>query len=344
MAMKPALRVRALLALILISSISPTHAADFYSGKKIDFLIGADAGGGYDVYARLIAKYLPQAIAGTPTVLPRNMPGAGSAAAAASLYRLAPKDGTTIGALFPGVVIAPLLEDHAQKDLFDPSKFIYLGSADNLIRVCVSYDTSKIKTMKDAMTNKTIIGASAAGGSTRDYALFTKKATHAPFDIVNGYKGTVDILLAMERGEVDAMCGIDWSSLKTQRGDWVRDHKLHVLVRYGTDPQKELDEMKVPDISTFISDPADQQAVALIVSQQTFGRPYVIPPDVPDAQVKILRDAFMRVMTNPEFKVDAEHAHMDVTPTAGDKVQDVVTKIYAAPAHIAARARELIKP
>lgn len=297
-----------------------SHAADFYAGKKIDFLIGADAGGGYDVYARLIAKYLPQALAGTPTVIPRNMPGAGSATAAAAIYRLVPKDGTAIGALFPGVVMAPFLEDNAQKDLFDPIKFVYLGSVDNLIRVCVTFSTSKIKTMNDALKNKTIVGASAAGGSTCDYAVFTKKATHAPFEIINGYKGTVDILLAMERGEVDAMCGIDWSSLKTQRGDWVRDHKLNVIVRYGTDPQKELDEMKVPDISTFIPDPQEQQAVALIVSQQTLGRPYIAPPETPESQVKLLRAAFMAIMTNPEFKADAERAHMDVTPTAGDQV------------------------
>jgi tripartite-type tricarboxylate transporter receptor subunit TctC len=344
MRMRPSISKLFCAGLASAALLGPTQAADFYANKKIDFLIGADAGGGYDVYARLIAKYLPQALAGTPTVVPRNMPGAGSATAAASIYRIVPKDGTSIGALFPGVVIAPLLEDNAQKDLFDPSKFVYLGSADNLIRVCVTYETSKIKTMDDALKNKTIVGASAAGGSTRDYAVFTKKATHAQFDIINGYKGTVDILLAMERGEVDAMCGIDWSSLKAQRGDWVRDHKLNVIVRYGADPQKELDELKVPDISKFIPDDNDKKAVDLIVSQQTFGRPYIAPPETPEAQVKLLRDAFMKVMENHDFIADAEHAHMDVTPTAGDKVQDVVNKIYSAPPAIAQRARELIKP
>jgi tripartite-type tricarboxylate transporter receptor subunit TctC len=333
-----------LLALLSGATANSASAADFYAGKKIDFLIGADAGGGYDVYARLIAKYLPKTLAGSPTVIARNMPGAGSATAAASIYRLLPKDGTAIAALFPGVVIAPFLDDHAQKDLFDPNAFVYLGSADNLIRVCVSYSTSPIKTMADALKTKTIVGASAAGGSTRDYAVFTKKATHAPFDIINGYKGTVDILLAMERGEVDAMCGIDWSSLKAQRGDWVRDHKLNVLVRYGAGPHQELDELKVPEISAFISDPVDRAAVELILAQQTFGRPYVAPPQTPAAQVKLLRDAFMSIMANPDFKADAENAHMDVTPTAGDKVQDVVNKIYSAPAAIAQRARELIKP
>ncbi|HEY6995876.1 MAG TPA: hypothetical protein VH397_19400, partial [Xanthobacteraceae bacterium] len=195
---------------------APASAADFYAGKTIDFIIGSDAGGGYDIYARAIARHLPRFIPGNPAIVPKNQPGAGSGRAAAFLYGVAPKDGTVIGAVFPGAIIGPLLDDRAQA-LYDPTKFQYLASADSATRVCITRERSEIKRFEDALAHKTIMGASAAGGSTRDYANMHRKTTGAKFDLVAGYKGTADIFLAMERGEVDGMCGLDWASLKSQR-------------------------------------------------------------------------------------------------------------------------------
>jgi tripartite-type tricarboxylate transporter receptor subunit TctC len=321
----------------------PAFAADFYAGKKIDFIAGSDAGGGYDLYARAIARHLPRFLPGAPIVLVRNMPGAGSGTAAAFLGRIAPKDGTAIGALMPGVIIGPLLEDRPQK-LFDPTKFTYLGTADSGTRVCITGEKSKVKTFEEAQKTKAIMGASQAGGSTRDYAYLHVKAAGAKFEIVSGYKGTNDIILAIERGEVDGLCGLDWTSLKSQRPNWLRDKTVNILVQDGLESEPELDKLGVPKLWQFVKNDEDRQALELIVSQQVFGRPYVAPPGTTPEQVQQLRTAFDDVMKDKEFLEDAEKVRLDVTPVSGEKVQDVVTKLYSAPKEVVDRAKNLIIP
>ena len=330
-----------LLCAILCASVA--SAADYYTGKKVDFVIGSDAGGGYDIYARNIGKHLGRFLPGNPTVLPRNMPGAGSGTAAAALFRLSAKDDTVIGALFPGVIVGPLLEDRAQ-NLFDPNKFEYLATADSGTRVCITGPSSKVKTFEDAQKQKTVIGASAAGGSTRDYAAFHKNAAGAQFDIVTGYKGTADIFLAIERGEVDGLCGLDWTSLKSQRPTWLEQKSVNILVQDGIESDHELDALGVPSIWKFIAQESDKAPVELIVSQQVFGRPYVAPPGTPPEVVKMLRNAFEAVMKDEAFLADAKQGRLDISPLRGEKVQDVVSKLYAAPKEVVQRARQLITP
>ena len=327
----------------LTGASAPAQAADFYAGKQIVFLIGGDAGGGYDLYARALSRHMNRFIPGNPVFVPRNQPGAGSGTAAAYLASVAPKDGTTIGALFPGVIIGPLLEEK-QQGLYDPTKFVYLGSADSGTRVCITYENSKIKTFDQTQTNKVIIGASAAGGSTRDYAYLHQNAAGGQFNVVSGYKGTVDIFLAMERGEVDGMCGLDWSSLKSQRPSWVAEKKINILVQNGLESEPELDKMGVPTIWKFIKKDEDKRAVEMVFSQQIFGRPYIAPPGTHADQVKILRDAFMQTVKDPEFQADTEKNRLDVTPSSGERVQSVVEKLYATPKETIKRAKEIISP
>ena len=321
---------------------TPALAADFYAGKTIEFVVGADAGGGYDVYARTIARHLPRYIPGNPVIVIKNMPGAGSGIAATYLSTTAPQDGTAIAALFPGAVIGALLEEKPQSG-YDPTKFQYLATADSGTRVCATFQTSKVKTFADAQKTKSILGATAAGGSTRDYANMLRKAAGAQFDLVAGYKGTAEIGLAVERGEVDGLCGWDWSSLKSQKSDWVRDKKINILVQVGLEAETELTALGVPPLWQFIPKDEDRKAVELVVSQQVFGRPYVAPPATPAAQVKILRDAFEATLKDKEFLADAEKAKLSVNPLTGAKVQDVVAKVYASPPAVVARAKELIK-
>lgn len=224
----------------------PARAADFYAGKNLTFIVGADAAGGYDVYARTVAKHLARFIPGAPTVVVQNMPGAGSSKAAAYIYSIASKDGTTIGALMPGAIIDPLLQKHSTGG-FDATKFTYLASADSDARICVTGPSSKTTTFDQAMSQKTVIAASQTGGSTSDYAFMTKNATGANLNIVNGYKGTAEMLVSIERGEAEGICGIDWSSFKTQRPQWLRDKTAHVIIQAAVAPNAELAALKVPD-------------------------------------------------------------------------------------------------
>jgi tripartite-type tricarboxylate transporter receptor subunit TctC len=321
----------------------PVNAADFYAGKSIDFVIGGDVGGGYDIYARVVARHLHRFIQGAPTIVPKNQPGAGSGRAASFLYSVAPKDGSVIGAVFPGAIMGPLLDDRAQP-LYDPTKFQYLGSADNATRLCISHERSSVKRFEDALTRKTIMGASAAGGSTRDYVNMHKKTTGAMFELVAGYKGTADIFLAMERGEVDGMCGLDWTSLKSQRPDWVRNGTANILAQINLEPEPELSKLGVPQIWKFIASEDDKKAAALVIGQQVFGRPYLAPPGVAAEPLRILRAAFAATMQDKEFLADAERTRIDVVPTTGEKVQQMVEQLYATPKVTVERAKELIKP
>ncbi|MFZ2065696.1 MAG: hypothetical protein WAV27_06910 [Xanthobacteraceae bacterium] len=317
------------------------RAADFYAGKNLTFIVGADAAGGYDVYARTVAKHLARFIPGAPTVVVQNMPGAGSGKAAAYIYSIAPKDGTTIGALMPGAIIDPLLQKHSTGG-FDATKFTYLGSADSDARICVTGPSSKITTFDQAMSQKTVIAASQTGGSTSDYAFMTKNATGANLNIVNGYKGTAEMLVAIERGEAEGICGIDWSSFKTQRPQWLRDKTAHVIIQAAVAPNAELAALNVPNLMSFVKNDLDKQAVSLVTGQQVLSRPYVAPPGVPAAQAKILRDAFAAVLHDPQFLADAEKARLSIHPATAETVQQTVVKLYASPATVVQRARALI--
>jgi tripartite-type tricarboxylate transporter receptor subunit TctC len=319
----------------------PALAADFYAGKTITFIVGADAAGGYDVYARAIARHLARFIPGNPTIVVENMPGAGSGKAASYIYNVAPKDGTTIAALFPGVMIDPLLQKRTAGQ-YDPTKFTYLASADSDPRVCVTGPLSKIKTLDQAMAEKTIIGASQSGGSTSDYAYMVKNATGAKFDVVNGYKGTATIMLAIERGEAEGICGLDWSSFKSERPQWLRDKTAHVIVQAATGPNAELAALGAPNLDSYVKNDLDKKAVNLVVSQQIFSRPYVAPPGVPAAQAKILRDAFAAVLHDPKFLADAQTANLTINPSTGETVAATVDNLYKAPAEVVQRARQLI--
>jgi len=320
---------------------APAAAADFYAGKTVNFIIGADAAGGYDVYARAIARHLARFIPGNPTVVPQNMPGAGSGKAASYIYNVAPKDGTTIAALFPGVIIDPLLQRRAAGQ-YDPTKFIYLASADSDPRVCVTGPSSKITTFEQTMKQKVVVGATQTGGSTSDYAFMIKNAAGADFDVVNGYKGTATILLAIERGEAEGVCGVDWSSFKTQRPQWLRDKTAHIIAQAATGPNAELAALNVPNIESFIKNDLDKKAVSLIVSQQVFSRPYVAPPGTAAEQTKILRDAFAAVLRDPQFLADAKTERLSINPTSGEAVAETVDKLYGASGEVVQRARQLI--
>jgi tripartite-type tricarboxylate transporter receptor subunit TctC len=322
---------------------SPTLAADYYAGKSLEFVVGSDPGGGYDIYARAVARHLPDHIPGHPVITVKNLPGAGSTRAGVYISTVAPKDGTSLGAVMPGAIIGPLLDDRPNLQ-FDPTKVVYIGTADSGVRVCTTFQNSRIKKFADAQQQKVVLGATAAGGATRDYAYLHNHTSGTKFEVVSGYQGTVDIALAMERGEVDGLCGWDWSSVKSQKADWVRDHKLNILVQVGLEPLAELTDLGVPQIWNFIPYESDRKVAELVISQQVFQRSYILPPGTPKEAVDILRKAFDETMRDPEFLADAEKLRISIAPLGGAEVEELVRKIYATPKVIADRAKAVIKP
>jgi hypothetical protein len=336
--------IATLLALPIIAlSPSTASAADFYAGKTISIVVGGSAGGGHDLYARTIARHLPRFIPGNPTVVVRNMPGAGSMRAAGHVYSVAPKDGTTIAALYPGSVMTPLL-DPKSKATYEPTKFQYLGSAESGARICATYQKSKIKTFQDAVTQPSVFGGSAAGGSVYEYGHMLRNTAGAKFRLVTGYKATLDMTLDMERGEIDGICGWDWSTAKSQKPDWLRDKTVNILVQVALDADSELTRLGVPQIWGFIKNDNDRKAVELVVSQQVFSRPHVVTPETPADRVALLRKAYDAVMTDGQFLADAEKSRLDISPSPGVKLQKLVASVYATAPAIVERARQIIVP
>ena len=232
--------------------------ADFYRGQTITIVIGYSAGGGYDIFARLLARHLGRHVPGNPAVVPQNMPGAGSRKAGMYLYKVAPKDGTTIGTIGRNEPIAPLIEDDAG---FDGSKFTWIGSVANDNSICLSWHTSPVKTWQDLQSRELTVGALAPGDNTVTVPLALRNLFGAKLKLVKGYPGTSDLFLALERGEVEGACGVSWRPILTQHRDWIADKKINILVEVALEGDPSLGD--TPLITKFVRDPrAAQDAVA----------------------------------------------------------------------------------
>jgi tripartite-type tricarboxylate transporter receptor subunit TctC len=334
--------VAALAAAVLVPS-TPLAAADYYAGKTLELIVGGGPGGGYDVYARVVARHLARFIPGEPAIVVKNMPGAGSAKAAQYISTIAAKDGTAMGAIMPGAIMGPLLDDRS-KPMFDPTKVLYVGTANSGTRVCVTMKDSRIKTFDDAQKAKAKFGGSGPNDSTYEYGYLHKHTAGAVFDIVSGYRGTPDMALALERGEIDGICGWDWSSFKAQKPDWLRDNKVNVLLQVSIDPHPELSKMGVPGVFKYVKNEDDRKVVELVISQTVFHRSYIAPPETPPAALEILRQAFDKTVADAQFLADAAKSRVDIAPLSGGKVQEVVRRLYQTPKDIVERAKKAIRP
>ena len=333
----------ALAGLAVAVAASPAAAQDFYAGKSIDLMVGAPPGGGYDIYGRIVARHLGRHIPGNPNIVPKNMPGAGSAVAAGFLSQVAPKDGTVIANIMPGAIIGPLLDPKMEK-LFDPTAVQYIGNVNNGTRVCISSAQSKVKTFDDARKIKAAFGGVSTNDSTRDYGYMHKKTSGAIWNMVTGYNGTADLALAVERGEIDGFCGFDWASLKSQRPNWVKDKLVNILLQDSIEPNAELTKLGVPHVFRYVTNDTNRKVVELILSQQVFHRSFIAPPGTAPAQLAILRKAFDATMKDPQFLKDAEKLRIDVAPLSGERVQQVVRNLYASPPEVVDLARAAISP
>jgi tripartite-type tricarboxylate transporter receptor subunit TctC len=337
--------VRASVAALAFSLTVPSAAAqDYYAGKTIDLIIGAGPAGGYDIYGRALARHISRHIPGSPIIVVKHMPGASSQRAAGFLAKIAPKDGTVIAAIMPGAVMGPLLEEKTEV-FFDPVRVHYIGTANSGTRVCVSWAASGVKSFDDVRNKKDLpFGAGTPNESTQDYGYMLRRTAGANYRVVSGYPTTTEIGLAMERGEIFGTCGWDWSSVKSQRPDWLRDKKINVLLQIGLDPNDELTKMGVPHVREYVKNDEARQIVELVVSQQVFSRPYIVPAETPAALLAILRSAFDATMADPQFIADANKLNIDLSPLPGSKVQDVVRRLYSVPNTVVQAARAAIRP
>jgi tripartite-type tricarboxylate transporter receptor subunit TctC len=314
--------------------------ADFFHGKQVNIVVGSSAGGGYDTYARLLARHFSEHIPGNPEVVVQNMPGAGSNKASGYIYSVAPKDGTVMGAVYPGVVLDPLIGDTPVQH--DANKLIYLGSANSDVYICFARSDGPAKTFQDAFSHEVILGASNAGGTTKDLPAMLNNLLGTKFRVITGYAGSKEITLAIERNEVNGACGIGWTGLPVMHPDWFAKKLINVLVQVSVKSAPDLDKMGVPLATHFAKTDEEREVMELIESQSTFGRPFVLPPGVPAERVAALRKAFTEALHDPALLADASTMQLDVDSMPGDELQALVTKLYALPPNVVARAKQAL--
>ncbi len=319
-----------------------TLAQDFWAGKNLTLIIGTDPGTGYDVYGRLVGRHLVKHVPGKPTLLPQNMTGAGSKRAAEHIALAAPKDGSTIAIVFPGAIADPLAVERS-KWRYDPTKLEYLGTADSGTRMCSTRKGAKVTTFEEAQRDVATIGASAPGGSTFDYPTMLNALAGTKFKVVSGYKATVDIAIAVDRGEVDGWCGVEISTYMAVRPDWLKKKEVNTIIQLGMEPSPEMTALGIPSIWKYVA-PQNRKAMELIVSQQVFQRPFIAPPGTPAERMKQLQAAFMATMKDPELLAEAAKMQVTLGSRSGPDVAALVASMYAAPQEIIDQMSRAIRP
>jgi tripartite-type tricarboxylate transporter receptor subunit TctC len=304
--------------------------AQFYKGKTVTIAVGAAAGGGLDTYARLVGRHLGKHIPGNPNVVVSNMPGAGGQIAARHNFAIAPKDGTHMATFFPSVLIDPLLIEAART--IDPSKFNYVGNAKEEISVCMLRKDAPVAKLQDLQKTEIVLGGTTAGSQVVDFPTAAKELLGAKYKIISGYKGTRDVGLAIEKGEVQGICGIGWSTLKVQYPDLLTDKSFaRIFVQEDFKGDPELNKAGVPLMPELAKDEETREVLKLLYAQNELARPYVVPPEVPADRVDALRKAFLATTADPELQAEAAKMRVDVEGTSGPDMQKLVAELYRSP-------------
>jgi tripartite-type tricarboxylate transporter receptor subunit TctC len=313
----------------------------FYKGRQLTFVVASTAGGGYDSYARIVARHIGRHIPGEPAAIVTNMTGAGGHLAGRYITGVAPRDGTVIALVLPGTVTGALYVDKAKLQ-YDPGRLVHLGSANSETDLCSVRGDAGVRTVADAQQREVALGAAAEGSASREQPAVLNNLIGTKFKVVSGYPGTREIMLAVEKGEVSGVCAMSEAAIKLQRPQWLADGFLRPLVQNSVTGSAALSAQGVPRAVDFARSAEDRQVMALIYSQQTFGRPFVVAPDVPPARVAILRRALQETLLDPEVAAEAARMRLEINPVSGEELQALVEKLYAAPAHIIARAAEAL--
>ena len=330
----------ALLAAAFWPPLAPGAAADaesFYQGRNLTLVIGYTAGGGYDLYARLLARHLSRYIPGHPTIVPENMPGAGGLRASNYLYAAAAKDGSVIGTFSRSIPTMPLV---TTANNFDGRKFSWIGSMSSDTSMCLTGASSPVKSFADMLTKPVVMGGQNAAADSDIYARLYNKVFGTRIKLVSGYPGTNDITLAMLRGEVDGICGLSWGTIKVAHPEWLRDRSVNFLAQAAL--KKDPDLPDVPLALDLIGDPVKRKVLYLLFAPQAMGRPFTAPPGIPDDRKAALTKAFDEAMKDPDLLAEAAKEKMDIAPMTGHEIDALLAELYALPPDVTIQAAKAI--
>ena len=315
-------------------AVSPARAQQsveqFYKGRQIDMIIYSANNSAYDFYARLLIAHMGRFVPGNPTFIPKNMIGAGGLKASEYLYKIAPKDGATIGTVGRGLPFDQVLgRNEMGIDFF---KFNWIGSMNRESTLALSWNTSNVKTFEDLQKMELLVPGTGAGADSELIPVALNSLAGTKFKIIRGYKNTTDAALAVERGELEGIAYWSWSALRSSHLHWVKEGKINMLFHTGDRVHPEIPQVRL--IRDLVTDPVKKQALDFIRARELLGRPFLAPPGVPTDRVKALREAFVKTLQDKEFLADAEKRQAEINLVTGEEVEDVLRKAAAAPKNV----------
>jgi tripartite-type tricarboxylate transporter receptor subunit TctC len=332
---------RLVLLFLLAAAGAPPAAAQPAAeplSRQVTLIIGFGPGGGYDLWGRTVARHIGKHLPGNPTVVPQNMPGAGSYVAASHIYGAAPKDGTVFAIVARDAALGPL--SNAPGARFDATKMSWLGSPTREHNVCIANATARVKSINDLRDHELILGDTGPGTGTRSYPKVLNDLFGFKFKLVSGFRSSADVFLAMERGEVEGICE-SLDSVNQRKPDWIPKKTVNVLLQAG---EASPDILKgVPNVMDLARSTEDRQLLQYLYAGQDIGRPFVAPPDLPPDRLKVLRDAFNATMKDPDFAAEVKRHKFELEPEDGAHLTALIKNIYATPKPIIERVSNLIK-
>jgi tripartite-type tricarboxylate transporter receptor subunit TctC len=311
--------------------------ADFYKGKTVKIIVGFGVGGGYDIYGRLAAEHLGRFIPGNPTVIVENMPGGGGVRAASFLHSAAPKDGSVLSVIVQSIAFDSAIGELPGK--IDAGRYNFIGRLTSNVEAQFTWHTSKTKTLEDARRQEVIVGATGAASPSSVVPRMLNETIGAKFRVVQGYPGTAEAALAMERGEVEGMMQ-SVESLQSARPDWIAEKKINFIWQLALKPHKDFPD--VPAVGQLGDTPEEQAMLKLIAGTADIGRSLVAPPEVPTERVKALRAAFQAMVADEQFKAAAKARNANLDPAPGETLQEIVAAAMATPKPVIERTRAIV--
>lgn len=327
-------------ALAVAAVPAPTWAQAPFAGKTVSILVGSAAGGSYDLYARTVARHISKVLPGAPSVIVQNMQGANSAVMATHLYNAAPKDGTVLGAPLNTLPVTELLEPGKLK--LQSARFNWIGAVSSPTNVLATWHTSGIKTIDDARQKEATIGSTTPGTSKEMYPLLTNYLFATRFKVVSGYKGSTEINIAMERGEVGGHGANSVIAYNFQNADWLRDGKLHYVFQMTQERDPAISN--IPTLLEFATTDEQRKIIMLLVATEAIGRSIFAPPGMAADRVALLRQSFDEMLADKEFLAEVEKAKLELSPTSGVKLQRLVENLMATPPDIVQKYKQAVMP
>jgi tripartite-type tricarboxylate transporter receptor subunit TctC len=320
------------------SAAQADPVTDFYKGRTMSMVISSGAGGGYDTLARAVARNIGRHIPGNPTLVARNMPGAGGIIATKHLYSQAARDGSVMGIVQNNAPLEPLFGTKAAD--YDPTKLNWIGTPSLETGLLIVWHTSKFKTIDDVRKHEMTAGASGVNSAPAFYSRLTNELLGTKIKVIAGYSGQNAAYLAIERGEIDTYGTTFWSSLTSTKQDWLRDNLVRILLQYG--PVREPALKDVPYGPDLVKSEEDRQLFEAAYGPLSLGRPFLMPPEVPADRLAAVRKGFMAMIKDPEFRQEAEKLGLLIdNPRSGEQLQAEVERLYRTPASVVARLRAI---